>query len=58
MNHPQAARTACRFANPLRGGTLSGPAKPAPRVSPHGLLRGLLHLCSLCAADEATHRGE
>jgi len=31
MAHPQASRTACRFANPLRGGDTSGPAKPVPR---------------------------
>ena len=28
---PQSARTSCRFANPLTGGTTSGPAKPVPR---------------------------
>ncbi|WHZ11573.1 MAG: hypothetical protein OJF60_002012 [Burkholderiaceae bacterium] len=31
MNHPQAARTSCRFASPLQGGTASGRAEPAPR---------------------------
>jgi cell wall-associated NlpC family hydrolase len=41
MTLPQAARTTCRFANPLAGGAPSGPAKPVPRVPRHGLLRGL-----------------
>jgi len=33
--HPQAARTACRFAHPLAGGNTGGPAEPAPRCYWH-----------------------
>jgi len=34
MAHPQAPRTACRFATPLAGGSASSPAKPVLRRSP------------------------
>ena len=33
LAHPQASRTACRFATPLAGGNTCGPAKPVPRCS-------------------------
>jgi colicin import membrane protein len=42
MKHPQAARTAFRFAHPLAGGTSCGLAEPAPRMFSHGLFRGFL----------------
>ncbi|MBU1360394.1 MAG: ABC transporter ATP-binding protein [Gammaproteobacteria bacterium] len=34
--HPQAARTACRSANPLAGGSVAGPAEPDPARSLEG----------------------
>src|SRR5574337_818090 len=58
ITHPQSSRTACRSANPLEGGTPSGPAKPAPRVSANGLLRGLRCLLRSCDSGGAQRHGQ